>query len=87
MGNTILNTDLHTYLIKFRFQTTNGRFIVQGSGLMNCLKTYDLNGVEYIKIFDPVKARFERISRDKILQMFSWQTEDYEYLKNHYFFK
>jgi hypothetical protein len=54
---------------------------------MNCLKTYDLNGIEYIKVFNPVKARFERISRDKILQMFSWQTEDYEYLKNHYYFK
>jgi len=87
MKNSVINTDLHTYLIKFSFQTTNGQFIVQGAGLMDVLKEYDKNGVKYIKIFDPVKYTFKSISKAKILQLISWETEIYEYLKNHYYFK
>lgn len=87
MKNELLNTDFNTYLVKFQFQSTNCRFIVQGSGLMECLKTYDKNGIEYIKEFDPFKGTFKRISKTKLLQAFSWETETHEYLKNHYFFK
>jgi len=87
MKNTIINTDLQTYLVKFNFQTTNGQFITQEAGLMNVLKEYDKNGVRYIKIFDPVKHTFKSISRAKILQFVSWNTEVHEYLKNHYYFK
>ena len=43
MKNQIINTDLNTYLIKFNFQSTNGQFITQGSGLMDVLKEYDKN--------------------------------------------
>ena len=87
MKNTVINTDLHTYLIKFNFQTTNGQFITQGAGLMNVLKEHDKNGIKYIKIFDPVKCAFKSISRAKILQLLSWETEALIYLKNHYYFK
>jgi len=87
MKNSVINTDLHTYLIKFSFQTTNGQFITQGSGLMDVLKEYDKNGVKYIKIFDPVKYAFKSISRAKILQLLSWETETLIYLKDHYYFK
>ena len=87
MKNIVINTDLHTYLIKFNFQTTNGQFIAQSSGLMDVLKEYDKNGVRYIKIFDPVKCTFKSISRVKILQLVSWETETYLYLKDHYYFK
>jgi hypothetical protein len=84
---SILNTDIHTFMIKLRFKSTNNRFITQGRGLIYCIKTQDVNGIEYIKIFNPVKAKFERISRSKILQLISWHTESFEYLKNHYYFK
>ena len=87
MKNGILNTDFNTYLVKFMYQSTNCRFIVQGSGLMECLKQYDKNGIEYIKEFDPIKGTFKRISKDKILNLFSWETETYLYLKDHYYFK
>ena len=87
MESKILNTDLNTYLIKFKWMSTNNRFIVQGSGLMEVIKNYDKNGIEYIKIFDPVKYRFVQVSRAKILQLFNWETETLLYLKDHYFFK
>lgn len=87
MTNALINTDYHTYLIKFKWMSTNNRFIVQGSGLMDAIKQYDKNGIEYIKIFDPVKYKFKAISRAKILQLLSWETETYLYLKDHYFFK
>jgi hypothetical protein len=87
MEAKVINTDIHTFLIKFQFQSTNSRFIVQGSGLMEVLKKYDLNGVEYIKIFDPVKYTFKRVSKETILSLFSWETEVYLYLKDHYYFK
>lgn len=87
MKSGILNTDFNTYLVKFKWQSTNNRFIVQGAGLMEALKTYDKNGVEYIKEFDPIKCTFKRISRAKLLNLFSWETETFLYLKDHYYFK
>lgn len=85
--NTIVNTDFNTYLVKFQFQSTECRFIVQGSGLMDCLKKYDKNGIEYIREFDPCAGKFKRVSRADILQNFSWDTEVFQYLKGHYYFK
>lgn len=87
MKNAVINTDLHTYLIKFNYQSTDGQFITQGSGLMDVLKEHDKNGVKYIKVFDPVKYTFKSISRAKILQLLSWETESLIYLKDHYYFK
>jgi hypothetical protein len=87
MKSGVLNTDFNTYLVKFQWKSTNNRFIVQGSGLVDVLKQYDVNGVEYIKEFDPVKGTFKRISRKKLLNAFSWETETYLYLQSHYYFK
>jgi hypothetical protein len=87
MKNAVINTDLNTYLVKFNFQSTNGQFITQGAGLMDVLKKHDKNGVRYIKIFDPVKYTFKRISKEKLFNLYSWETETLEYLKNHYFFR
>ena len=87
MKNAVINTDFNTYLVKLKWKSTNNRFIVQGSGLMDVLKQYDANGVEYIKEFDPIKSTFKRIARAKLLQAFSWETETYLYLQTHYFFK
>ena len=87
MKSGFLNTDYNTYLVKFQWKSTNNRFIVQGAGLMQVLKEYDVNGVEYIKEFDPVKGTFKKVSRAKLLQAFSWETETYIYLKSHYYFK
>ena len=85
--NTIINTDFNTYLVKFQFQSTENCFIVQGSGLMDCLKKYDKNGVKSITEFDPAKGSFKRVSRADILQCYSWDTETYIYLTGHYYFR
>jgi len=87
MKNAVINTDLNTYLIKFNYQTTNGQFITQGNGLMDVLREYDKNGIKYIKIFDPFKYTFKSISKEKMLSLYSWETETYLYLKDHYYFK
>jgi hypothetical protein len=87
MKHEIINTDFHTFYIEFAWKSTDNRFIVQGHGLIECLKKYDLNGIKAIKIFEPSKGKFMRVSKATIFQLFSWDTETMEYLKNHYFFK
>lgn len=86
MKNIIINTNIHTYLIKFKFQTPDNYFIIQESGIMDVLKKYDKNGIEYIKQFEPSKAKFIQISKKELLNRFSWNTETHLYLQKHYYF-
>ena len=76
----------NTFLIKFRFQLSE-QYIVQNTGLIEVLKQCDKNGIEFIKVFDTSKCKFLRISKSEILQNYSWETENYIYLQNHYYFK
>jgi len=85
--NVINCNQRDTYLITFQFQGCNNKYIVQSSGLMNVLKNEDKNGIESIKIFDSVSGSFKRVSREKILNVYKYDTEDYLYLKDHYFFR
>lgn len=88
MQNTILNTDNNTYLITFKYQGTNGRFIFQKPlELKYILENYDKNGIDKIQVFNPLKAKFERISKDRIVNFCSWETETALYLAKHYYFK
>lgn len=87
MNKTIINTDLHIFLVSFRYKSTDNRFIVQEHGLIEVLKKYDLNGIESIKIFEPSKGKFSMVSKKTIFNLFSFDTETIQYLKNHYFFK
>lgn len=87
MTNAVINTDFHTFLVEFQFKSTNRCYIVQGAGLMEVLKTRDLNGIYSIKVFDPGKGTFKKISRKDLLTSYSWETETCLYLKNHYYFK
>ena len=54
---------------------------------MKILKEHDKNGIESIKVFDPSKEKFVRVSKKDILNFASWETEVSEYLKTHYYFK
>lgn len=86
-SNGIIN--LHqrsTYLIAFRW-TMGQKYIVQGVQIMDVLKTCDSGGVEFIKLFDIATNTFKRVARSRILSEFSFDTEVYEYLTGHYFFK
>ena len=85
--NAIVNTDRPTFLVEFMYQSVGGRFICQGVGLVECLTRYDKNGVKSIKMFDPSKGTFKRVAKKDILQFFTWETEAYLYLTNHYYFK
>lgn len=84
--NIINVNQRNTFLVKFRYQMAE-QYIVQNSGLIEVLKNCDKNGIEFIKVFNPAKNNFIRISREQILQNYNWETENYLYLQNHYFFK
>ena len=87
MKNTIIDTNSAIYLVTFQFSFPSGKFIVQGRGLMDCIKEHDKNGIDTIKQFDPSDAKFKRVSRESIIKSLDYDTEVYLYLKNHYFFK
>lgn len=76
----------NTFLVKFRYQSCE-QYIVQNTGLIEVLKSCDKNGVEFIKVFDPSKLGFVRISKSEILANYNWETENFEYLSTHYYFK
>lgn len=84
---TTICTDQRMYLVKFQFTTTKGKFIT--TELHKCIKENEPKdrGIEYIKVFDPVKNTFKRISKADILMFHSWNTEAMEFFKQHYFFK
>jgi len=85
---TTICTDNRIYLVKFQHTITNGKFIT--AELVKCIEENepsDGRGIEYVKVFDPVKNTFKRISKDDILRFHSWDTEAMEFFKLHYFFK
>lgn len=89
MKGLSLNTNNRTFAVKLRWRLIDSLFICQSTGLIESLKTDDQEkkGIEYIKEFDPAKCRFVKVSKDSILQLFSWDTESSLYLQNHYYFK
>ena len=88
MKNTFLNLDKRTFLIKFNYQSTNGKFLFQEpSQLLEILKTQDKNGIDKILELDHKDFKFKKVSKKTILDFSSWETETAEFLKTHYFFK
>ena len=88
MKSNYINTDQRTFLIKFAWTISGGRFIFQeGDDLMNLIKEKGSRGIEYIKEFDPVKGTFKRVSKQSVLDTFSFDTEPYLYLQNHWYFR
>lgn len=88
MNKATICTDQRMYLVKFQFTQTRGKFIT--TELAKCIKENEPKngrGIEYIKVFDPVKNTFKRISKDDILMFHSWDTESMEFFRSHYFFK
>jgi len=87
MKNIVIDTNSAIYLVNFQFSYPNGKFIVTGSGIMDCLKEHDKHGIDSIKQFDPSDGKFKRVSRDVIRKSLDYDTEVDLYLKNHYWFK
>ena len=82
-----LNTDHRLYLVKFQFTPVGGKFIT--NELAKCIKDNEPRngrGIEFIKTFDPSTNKFIRISKPKILEFHSFDTESHEFLRNHYYF-
>ena len=81
----VLNLDYRTFKITFLIKSSNRNFIFQnGKELVYILKTFDLAGVESIKVLD--KEKFKRVSKNDLLSFFTWDTETMEYLKEHCYF-
>ena len=89
MKNLSLNTNNRTFAVKLRWRSIDSLFICQSTGLIEALKTDDIEkkGIEYIKEFDPAKCSFNKVSKESILNHFSFDTESYLYLQKHYYFK
>lgn len=75
------------YLVEFRYQGTESKFIVSLNQIADCLKAHDKNGLISIKRFNSEKCVFQRVSRKDILMFLSHDTESILYLENHYYFK
>jgi len=86
-NSTILNSDRHIFCVKFMWKATDGKFILHGEQLAEAVKAHGEKGIEYIKMFDPADNKFKRVSKSQILAFQSWNTESFEYLKNHSYFK
>ena len=89
MQNNIISTDRRTFLIKFNWTISGGQFIFQTpSELVKILKEKEeKKGIEYIKEFNPIEYKFKRVSKQALLDMASWETENILYLQNHSYFK
>jgi hypothetical protein len=89
MKNQLLNCNNRTFVIKLAWRSIDSVFICQGTGLIDAIKRDDeeRKGIEYIKEFDPGKCVFKKVSKETILNCFSWDTESILYLQKHYYFK
>jgi hypothetical protein len=86
MKNSILKLELQTFIIKM--QSNNKSYIFQRpEELKYILENYDLNGIEFIKIFNTTNTKFIRVSKEWLKKWANWNTEASLYLENHYYFK
>jgi hypothetical protein len=84
---TALNTDRRTFLISYLWKSTNNIFIFQeGNDLVTILKNNEAKEIEFIKIYDPLRCGFKRISRRDFMDFFKFETEAHLTLKNNSFF-
>lgn len=86
----IIQANTPTYLISLAWRMTNGKYIFKdGAELVHILNEYDKEnkGILFIKEFDSQKNKFKAISKGLLLSRFSWQTEAFLYLQEHYYFK
>ena len=83
-----LNTNNEqTFLISFNWD--NEKYIFQGAdALTEILKNKpEGKGIEYIKRFNPSKAKFENLSKNTIKSLFNYNTEAIELLQKTNFIK
>lgn len=62
----IINTDEILFLVQFTGKGTNGKFITNSEGLADCVKAYNLYGIEFIKEFDRKNQKFVRLSKKQL---------------------
>lgn len=76
-SNTLL------YLISFRAVTN--KFITTVTGMGDIIKAKNKHGINYIKLFDPDKDRFVKISKENLKSQTGYYTHTYqELLKTNY---
>ena len=77
----------NVFLVTFKNQVGNSKYICQRDGLMEVLQKEDKNGIESIKVFDFQKNSFKRVSKKDILTWYTFDTEIIEYLSKHTYFR
>lgn len=83
-----LNASQHVFMITFHFGMSNNKFIFnEPKDLKDIIEKHDKGGIESIKIFNPVKAKFERVNKKFIQDWANYDTEVDVFLSNHYYFK
>lgn len=88
MNSNIINTCDIIFSVKFIFAPhTCNHFICTLHTLKDVLQSQRGDYPTVITEFNPHKLRFSKVSRDRILKLSEMDTETYEYLVNHYYFK
>lgn len=90
MQKATINTDTRIYLVELKWKLTDGKYIfTDAQELVKILKQGENaeKGIAKLMVFDPVKYKFSRISKDDFLRFNNWHTEAMEYLKKYYYFK
>lgn len=74
-----MNTSNFTYLVTFN--AVSSKFIAQPADLGKLIKTHSKYGIANIKVLDNEKAKFVRISKERLIASCDWFTETIEELK------
>lgn len=70
------------FLIKFRGSSQLYAFNNSKAGnLAEVIKHNNKHGIEFLKVYNPVKNNFKRLSKDQVKFYFNWDTESFEELK------
>ena len=90
MEHKELTGNRHIFLVKFLWRGYHNVVITNSVGktLLNIKNDSDpaTDEIDFIKVFNNASCKFERISKKDILLIESFNTESFEYLKNHYYF-
>ena len=77
----------NTFLVTFMYQPGNSKYICQRDGLIEVIEKEDARGIESIRVFDYKSNSFKRVSKKELLNNYTFDTEVFEYLSNHYYFR
>lgn len=86
MDKIIIEQTAGMWLFRIKFHNVTNAVICNESGFKETLERFDKNkSIESIKYLS--EEKWLKMSKEKIRQHFSWDTETYLFLAQHYYFK